>query len=103
MMLIPLVVAASFAAQTHIRYLLMAGAIGLLAVVVVLVRWWRGRRGGVDARRPTSVLVTIGVFGLLWLAPVVDQIRRVPGNIKRLVDHFGSPDEEPIGYGAGIG
>ena len=44
MMLIPLVAAASFAAQTHIPYLLMAGAIGLLAVVVVLVRWWRGRR-----------------------------------------------------------
>ncbi len=102
MMLIPLVIAASFAAQTHIPYLLMAGAIGLLAVVVVLVRWWRGRRGGVDARPPTSVLVTIGVFGLLWLAPVVDQIRRDPGNIKRLLDHFGSPDEEPIGYGAGI-
>ena len=43
MMLIPLVAAASFAAQTHIPYLLMAGAIGLLAVGVVLVRWWRAR------------------------------------------------------------
>lgn len=102
MMLIPLVAAASFAAQTHIPYLLMAGAIGLLAVGAVLVRWWRARRSGGGGAPPRSVLVTIGVFGVLWLAPLVDQVRRDPGNIKRLLDHFGSPDEEPIGYGAGI-
>ena len=101
-MLIPLVVAASFAAQTHIPYLLMAGAIGLSAVAVVLVRWWRDRGEGVGARPPHSVLATIAVFGVLWSAPVVDQIRRDPGNIEQLLDHFGSPDEEPIGYGAGI-
>ena len=101
-MLIPLVVAASFAAQTHIPYLLMAGAIGLSAVAVVLVRWWRDRGEGVGARPPDSVLATIGLFGVLWLAPVVDQLRRDPGNIEQLLDHFGSPDEEPIGYGAGI-
>ena len=101
-MLIPLVVAASFAAQTHIPYLLMAGAIGLSAVAVVLVRWWRDRGEGVGARPPDSVLATIAVFGVLWSAPVVDQIRRDPGNIEQLLDHFGSPDEEPIGYGAGI-
>ena len=101
-MLIPLVVAASFAAQTHIPYLLMAGAIGLLAVAVVLVGWWRRRSDGATARPPDSVLITVGVFGVLWLAPVVDQVRRDPGNIRRLLDHFGSPDEEPIGFGAGI-
>ena len=101
MMLIPLVAAASFAAQTHIPYLLMAGAIGLLAVVVVLVRWWRARDSD-ERSSPRAVFVTIGVFGVLWLAPLVDQIRRDPGNIKRLLDHFGSPDEDPIGYGAGI-
>jgi hypothetical protein len=102
MMLIPLVAAASFAAQTHIPYLLMAGAIGLLAVVVVLLRWWRARGSDERSSPPRSVLVTIGVFCVLWLAPLVDQIRRDPGNMKRLLDHFGSPDEEPIGYGAGL-
>ena len=41
MMLIPLVVAASFAAQTHIPYLTMAGGLGLFAAAVVVVRCWR--------------------------------------------------------------
>jgi len=102
LMLIPLVVAASFAAQTHIPYLLMSGAIGLLAVAVVLVRWWRGRRSDERTSPPRGVVLTIGVFGALWLAPLVDQLRRDPGNIKLLLDHFGSPDEEPLGYGAGL-
>jgi hypothetical protein len=102
MMLIPLVAAASFAAQTHIPYLLMAGGVGLVAVGVVLVRWWRGRDDDDRAGPPRSVLITIGVFGVLWLAPLVDQLVRDPGNITRLIDHFGSPDEEPIGFGAGI-
>ena len=103
LMLIPLVVAASFAAQTHIPYLLMAGAIGVIAVAVVLTRWWRSKRsGGERPAPPRSVLITIGVFAVLWLAPVAEEIRRDPGNITRLIDHFGAPDEEPIGYGAGI-
>ena len=57
MMLVPLVVAASFAAQTHIPYLLMAGGLGLFAVAVVLVRCWRSddrrafvRPAGLDRR-----------------------------------------------------
>jgi hypothetical protein len=107
-MLVPLVIAASFAAQTHIPYLLMAGGLGLIAIGVVLVRWWRGRTdadadaGPNPARPPTAVLATVGVFVLLWLAPLVDQIRRDPGNTKRLLDHFGSPSEEPIGTAAGF-
>lgn len=103
-MLVPLVIAASFAAQTHIPYLLMAGGLGLVAIGVVIVRWWRERReaDGNTARPPTAVLATVGAFALLWLAPLADQIRRDPGNIKRLLDHFGSPSEEPIGTAAGF-
>ena len=99
-MLVPLVVAASFAAQTHIPYLLMAGGLGLSAVGYVLVGWWRTRAEHV--RPPTSVLATVGVFVLLWLAPIVDQIRRDPGNVSRLMDHFGSPPEAAIGFGPGL-
>lgn len=92
-MLLPLLAAASFAAQTHIPYLLMAGALGLLAAGWVVVRRRR-------INRPLGW--TLGLFGLLWLAPVADQVRRDPGNIRRLVDHFGDPSEDPIGWSAGF-
>ena len=92
-MLLPLLAAASFAAQTHIPYLLMAGALGLLAAGWVVVR----------RRRVTRPLGwTLGLFALLWLAPVADQVRRDPGNLRRLVDHFGDPSEDPIGWSAGF-
>ncbi|MGB3733539.1 MAG: hypothetical protein WA964_01185, partial [Ilumatobacter sp.] len=92
-MLLPLLAAASFAAQTHIPYLLMAGALGLLGAGWVVVR----------RRRLTKPLGwTLGAFGVLWVAPLVDQLGRDPGNIRRLVDHFGAPSEDPIGWGAGV-
>lgn len=91
-MLVPLAVAATFAAHTHIPYLLMAGSLGLLATGWVVAR----------ERRITAPLAwTAGVFALLWCAPLADQLRRDPGNIRRLLDHFGAPSEDPIGWVAG--
>ena len=98
MMLVPLVVAASFAAQTHIPYLLMAGGLGLFAVAVVLVRCWRS-----DDRRAfvRPLAWTGGLFAVLWLPPLVEQIRHDPGNLRQLIDHFTSPTEDVIGWRMG--
>jgi hypothetical protein len=98
MMLVPLVVAASFAAQTHIPYLLMAGGLGLFAIGVVLVRCWRS-----DDRRSfvRPLAWTGGLFAVLWLAPLVEQVRHDPGNIRQLIDHFTSPTEDVIGWRIG--
>lgn len=93
-MLIALAVAASFCAQTHIPYLLLAGSLGALAFGVAALRW---RRTG--QRVPRPLLVTLGVFALLWSAPLVDQLRRDPGNVRRLIDHFSSPSEDTLGLG----
>ncbi len=99
MMLIPLVVAASFCAQTHIPYLTMAGGLGLLSLAVVVLR----RRRSDDRRRfRLPLLWTGGLFLLLWVGPAIDQIRRDPGNIRRLLDHFGSPTEPAIGLREGV-
>ncbi len=98
-MLIPLVIAATFAAQTHIPYLVMAGAIGVGATLVVVVRAWRA-----DDRPPfvAPLVWTAGIFAVMWLAPVIDQLRHDPGNIRRLIDHFTAPTEETIGLIGGI-
>jgi hypothetical protein len=98
-MLIVLAVAASFVAQTHIPYLVLAGGIGLLATAVVVVRAVR-----TDDRRPilVSLAWTAAVFAVLWVGPVLDQWRRDPGNIRRLIDHFTSPTEETVGLRGGV-
>jgi hypothetical protein len=97
-MLVPLVVAASYCAQTHIPYLTMAGSLGVVAIAVVAVRWWRERE---ERKIPRSLWITLGAFAVLWVGPALDQVAREPGNIRRLLDHFGSPPEEVIGFRAG--
>lgn len=98
-MLIVVAVAASFVAQTHIPYLVLAGGLGLVATAVVVVRALRS-----DDRRPllVSLAWTAGVFAVLWVGPVLDQWRRDPGNIRRLIDHFTSPTEDTVGLRAGF-
>jgi hypothetical protein len=91
-MAIVTVVTASIAAQTHVPYLLGSLAIcGLLLVTLI-------RRH--DSR---PLLASLGVAGVLWLPPLIDQLIHDPGNISRLMTHFASDPPEPaIGVGAGI-
>jgi hypothetical protein len=92
--LIPLVVAGSFCAQTHVPYLVPAGAmtIGCLVLVVVV------RRRRLD--RPLVISTVVGVG--LWLPPVIDQAINDPGNAWKLLKHFGSPPDEPLGVSEGV-
>lgn len=95
--LVPMVVAGTLCAQTHIPYLLLCvGLFGVVAVVVA-VRWRRGT--------PSSgrwLLWSVGVGTVLWLPPLVDQAFRDPGNIRMLQQHFMNPAEEPIGLRQGV-
>jgi len=95
--LVPMVVAGTLCAQTHIPYLLLC--VGLFAVVAaaVAVRWRRGSR---LAGRWLAGAVALGT--LLWLPPLVDQAFRDPGNIRMLQQHFMDPSEEPIGLRRGL-
>lgn len=99
LMLIPLTLAATFVAQTHIPYLPLAGSLGIVAAGVVIVRFAR------DRQRPSARLafgVSAGVFAVAWLGPLVDQLRRDPGNIARLIDHFTAPSDDTLGLAGGI-
>jgi hypothetical protein len=101
LMLIPLVVAATFCAQTHVPYLLLGAgmfALGLGVVVYHVVRAPKAER-----RAPlVSVAWATGIGVVLWVPPLIDQVTNNPGNFRELVDHFGSPPEPAVGAGDGI-
>jgi hypothetical protein len=98
------VAAGTYCVQAHTGYILIAG--GLLAFVVgaVLVRTARqpdtsdeeGRRSPLG-----STIVWIGVAAaaglVLWIPPMLDQLRREPGNFSILVDSFSHPDAPYLG------
>ena len=78
-----------FAVQCHAGYALLIGA-GLAAMVVVLaLRWRRDHERGVLR----SWWYAVGVTVLMWLPPVIDQLRREPGNLRILWRHFTSSTE----------
>ena len=81
------VVVGSHCVQCHAGYALIVG-FGFLVVAITLVRRRAGRQFGAG----------VGILFLMWLAPLLDQIRREPGNITILVDHFGSPGEAGISF-----
>jgi hypothetical protein len=96
LMLVPAVVAGSLCAQTHVPYLVPAGALVLAALGHVA--WW-GRH---DRRQRRLVAATAVLGAVLWAPPVVDQLTNDPGNIRKLVDHFGSPPEPALGWWPGV-
>lgn len=95
--LVPMVIAGTLCAQTHIPYLLLC--VGLFTVVasVAAVRWRRG-----DGASGRWLAWSVAVGTLLWLPPLVDQAFRSPGNIRMLQQHFMNPSEEPIGLRQGL-
>jgi len=96
-MLVVLVAASSYCAQTHVPYLPLGVGMVVLGLGAVVVRW---RQSVPFPGRPVLVALVAGV--VLWLPPVADQIRQDPGNIRQLLDHFGSPPEAALGAGDGV-
>jgi hypothetical protein len=101
LMLIPLVVAATFCAQTHVPYLLLGAGMFALGLGVVVYRVVRAPKA--ERRAPlVSVAWATGIGVVLWVPPLIDQLTNDPGNFRELVDHFGSPPEPAVGAGDGI-
>lgn len=97
---IVVVLGASLAAQTHVPYLPLAVS------MVALTLGWLGvatiRSDGAERRAGLRALAAaIGAGALVWSPALLDQIRREPGNIRMLLDHFGTPREDPVGIVTG--
>jgi hypothetical protein len=98
-MLVPMVVAGTLCAQTHVPYLVLCVGLFVLAVVVSCLRW---RRGASTDGTSASLLWAVGIGVVLWLPPLVDQAIHQPGNIRMLERHFTNPTEDPIGVRNGL-
>jgi hypothetical protein len=102
LMLVPLVVAGSLGAQTHVPYLVPCG---VLTIGAFGVATWQRRHRPFGARRrwvDRNVVVAAALGVVLWVPPLVDQLTNDPGNVRTLLDHFGDPAEPVLGLVDGV-
>jgi len=88
-------VCGSIAAQTHVPYLVSCVLVSLL-VLAALVRMWLMSTGDEQRAVRHSTLLALGTTVLLWVPPIVDQVRRDPGNMTMLWRHFTGEPSEPM-------
>jgi hypothetical protein len=101
------VVVASFCAQTHIGYVALGLPLvlwGAAWLVVPVVRAWRSHEPEWRARlgalaRPALAAVAVAI--VVWLPPLLDQVRETPGNLRRTVNYFEHSTEELATLGDG--
>ncbi|MCU1364452.1 MAG: hypothetical protein JWN39_91, partial [Ilumatobacteraceae bacterium] len=93
-----------FAVQCHAGYALLVSAALAAMVVLLAVRWRRGPRDGLMRSWWIAVAVTV----VMWTPPIIDQLRRDPGNLRILWRHFTSSTEADgtprafVGIGAAL-
>ena len=99
LMLVPLVVAA-IVVRPDPRALPRRRPAGWCSLALGARRLRAGRH---EPAAPTRCVAAAAVIGVvLWLPPVVDQLTNDPGNVRKLLDHFGSPPEPALGFGDGV-
>jgi hypothetical protein len=99
---LPLAVAVgSHCVQTHISYTVLV--LGTLAAAAMwwLASWWRARTSG--APTPWRWLaISMGTGVAMWLLPVIEQLQRGTGNLRKVYDQFTRPTEPYVGVGAAM-
>lgn len=93
--LVGVVAFGSFVAQTHLSY---AGLVGLVVAWVVVVTAWRSFRRRPSDLRPHVTAVATGA--VLWLPPVIDQLRGDPGNLGQIWRSFTGEGGATVGASA---
>ena len=98
--LVGAIVVGSYCIQCHAGYAVLV--VGALAAAVVV--WIRDeyRSQDLTGHQPCSRVRQGLIFGVIalsvaWLPVVIDQLRRKPGNVSILLEHFVSPSEPAMG------
>ena len=100
LMIVVVAAVGSLCAQTHMPYLGLCGGMGGVSALAVAVAWWRHPARRNEAQRAFGLAVLVA--GVLWLPPVIDQVRHTPGNLSMLSDYFRNPPESPVGAAEGV-
>jgi hypothetical protein len=81
------VAAASFCGQTHVPYLVLSVGLGVLAAAAIVVQY---RKADKPARAHITrwVGASAALGFVLWLPPIIDQVRHSPGNLAILFNYF---------------
>ena len=83
--------------QTHVSYVpLVVGSLVIFGAYAL----WDARRDGDSMRRPILWSVVIGA--VMWLPPVIEQLRPGPGNLRRLWDEFATSHADNVGVRAAV-
>ena len=94
--LLPWVLAVgSFVIQAHLGYVGLAGSVMVWAVATVAWDSWRNPTIRAEARRLGTW--SAGVLGLLWAAPIVQQITSQPGNLTQILRSSLAPGQASAG------
>lgn len=97
--LLPVAVfAGSFCAQTHVPYIGLVGGLLVFVALVLGVRAWRADAGG-RRRLLRWGALSSGLLAILWLPPIIDELRYRPGNLAILRENFAHPETTPVGFG----
>ncbi|MFM8857326.1 MAG: hypothetical protein ACKOI2_09015 [Actinomycetota bacterium] len=93
------VLVGSHCVQSHAGYvLLVIPPLGVVLVSLAVRRWRQHNPDGSISRQRVFVPIITGVVTALvvWSPAFLDQMRRRPGNLSILWQHFGSPDEPTL-------
>ena len=96
------VFAGSFCVQTHISYALLVSVLLLVALGALVHAGVRDRRVPEARRRVIlwgSIAVGLGV--VLWLPPIIQELRGADGNLTIIWNYFTNPPDSPIGLRSG--
>ena len=85
-------ITASFLVQTHVGYAPLVVAGIAFAVVAAATR----RASPPELNRALAIAATIAI--VLWLPPLVEQVRQSPGNLSDLAGYFADSGESAIGF-----
>jgi hypothetical protein len=96
------VLTGSFCMQTHVPYAGLVAGVGAVTITLSAVSVLRRRDAALGRRLLRWAIGASVLLVLVWIPPLVDQLRHTPGNLSTLADYFRHPPDDPVGARRGV-